>query len=116
MDHHCDFLGQCVGIKNQKNFILFLIYTFIYSLIIILRTFDEFFINGLYKDGWQYFTKSFHLGMFLLQVFCVMIAWGTIYLCFFYLKEQIAGIIKNQSTIESFQEQRGKKVIYFYSI
>lgn len=111
MDHHCDFLGQCVGIKNQRNFILFLIYTLIYGLIIILISFHDFFILGLYNDGLEFFAKSFHLGVFLLQIFCVLIASGAIYLCWFYLKEQIEGIEKNQSTVESFQEKRGKKVI-----
>lgn len=27
MDHHCEYFGQCVGVANQKFYLLFLIYT-----------------------------------------------------------------------------------------
>lgn len=32
MDHHCIWLNNCVGVKNQKYFILFLFHTMIYCL------------------------------------------------------------------------------------
>lgn len=31
-DHHCVFMGNCIGERNQKWFVLFLIFTFIWSM------------------------------------------------------------------------------------
>jgi len=33
MDHHCNWINNCIGIKNQKYFIIFLIYAFLISLL-----------------------------------------------------------------------------------
>ena len=39
MDHHCEWFNNCVGIQNQKFFLLFVLYTFVltvHSLILVL--------------------------------------------------------------------------------
>jgi palmitoyltransferase len=48
MDHHCDFIDNCVGIKNQKFFINFLLFSIIYCIYVIgliILKFIMFFIN-----------------------------------------------------------------------
>jgi hypothetical protein len=41
MDHHCPWMNNCIGIKNQKAFLLFNLYTALSGFYAFVRTFIE---------------------------------------------------------------------------
>ena len=50
MDHHCPYILNCVGEKNEKYFYLFLLYTFLTCLFIFFSTFD-YFISNIFSNN-----------------------------------------------------------------
>lgn len=109
MDHHCIWINNCIGILNQKNFILFLFYAAIYSFWIFVIVFTGALIfvqrKGIHVDYFN-FTKLY---------FLILAGFSIFFLLFIidFLWEQIIGIIENQTVVESRKIFFGKPV---YSI
>lgn len=105
MDHHCHWVSNCVGYDNYKFFIQFLCYTILLTLYTSLTSLPQF------MRFWQEdtFPGKFHI--FFLVVFCLVFSLSIIFL----LSYHIYLLLKNQTTIESYQPPRFKNFEYDYS-
>ena len=102
MDHHCPWFGECIGFRNYRYFMQFLVYSEVYLVLVTWLScwvLVQFFVN----NRWPVELFSFHV----LFVFCLGLVFTISMACFtgFTLYQ----VLRNKTTIESYEMQRYRR-------
>ncbi|EDO16209.1 hypothetical protein Kpol_1014p29 [Vanderwaltozyma polyspora DSM 70294] len=107
MDHHCPWFAECVGFKNQKYFVQFLIYTTVYA--ILVMTYTSFQIYDWFKNE-LYETEIIKIR--LLMVWILSVAVFLTVTCF--TGFSIYQTINNRTTIEMYTLRKYREELELY--
>ena len=73
MDHHCPWVNNCIGYKNQKAFLLFNLYTMITAIWTLVRLAVAM-LSCKFDDKCDTFSEMLYVLTIFLLLFCLFFA------------------------------------------